>query len=71
TPREEEATRTDMERDILLGEGRDMKAEVESFENRMILQALEATGGNRNQAAQLLGVKRTTLVEKLKKRNLV
>ena len=60
----------DRERDVLLGQGRDMKAEVEAFENRMILQALEATGGNRNQAAQLLGLKRTTLVEKLKKRNL-
>ncbi|MFA9461518.1 sigma-54 interaction domain-containing protein [Thiohalorhabdus sp. Cl-TMA] len=64
------AERTELERDILLGQGRDMKAEVEAFENRMIMQALEATGGNRNQAAQLLGVKRTTLVEKLKKRNL-
>jgi len=64
------ATQADMERDVLLGEGRDMKSEVEAFENRMIRQALEATGGNRNQAARLLGVKRTTLVEKLKKRNL-
>jgi DNA-binding NtrC family response regulator len=59
-----------MERDILLGQTRDLKAEVEAFENGLIQQALEATGGNRNQAAQLLGVKRTTLVEKLKKRNL-
>jgi len=59
-----------LERDILLGNNRDLRAEVEAFENRLILQALETTGGNRNQAAQLLGVKRTTLVEKLKKRNL-
>lgn len=60
----------DLERDVLLGQARDLKAEVEAFENRLILQALEATEGNRNQAAQLLGVKRTTLVEKLKKRGL-
>ncbi|MEF8794306.1 sigma-54 interaction domain-containing protein [Thiohalorhabdus sp.] len=58
------------ERDILLGQSRDLRAEVEAFENRLILEALESTAGNRNQAAQLLGVKRTTLVEKLKKRNL-
>lgn len=49
---------------------RDLKTEVEAFENGLIRQALTATAGNRNQAAQLLGIKRTTLVEKLKKRNL-
>ena len=52
------------------GPEQDLKTEVEAFENGMIRQALAATGGNRNQAAQLLGIKRTTLVEKLKKRNL-
>jgi DNA-binding NtrC family response regulator len=67
---QEDQEMADLERDILLGQSRDLRAEVEAFENRLILQALEATGGNRNQAAQLLGVKRTTLVEKLKKRNL-
>ncbi len=44
---------------------------IEEFENRLILQALERTGGNKKEAAQLLNLKRTTLIEKLKKRNLV
>lgn len=43
---------------------------VEEFENRMIIQALERTGGNKKEAAQLLNLKRTTLIEKLKKRQL-
>ena len=33
----------------------------------MIRQSLERTGGNKRQAAALLGLKRTTLVEKLKR----
>jgi DNA-binding NtrC family response regulator len=37
------------------------------IERDLIRQALERTGGNRNKAADLLRVKRTTLVEKLKK----
>ncbi|MGH9886304.1 MAG: helix-turn-helix domain-containing protein [bacterium] len=32
----------------------------------MILQALEATHWNKNRASQLLGLKRTTLVEKIR-----
>jgi len=43
---------------------------VEEFENRLILQALEKTGGNKKAAAQLLNLKRTTLIEKLKKKKL-
>ena len=38
-----------------------------SIERDLIERALERTGGNRNKAAALLGVKRTTLVEKLKR----
>ena len=34
------------------------------------MQALERTGGNKNQAAQLLGLNRTTLIEKIKKKGL-
>ena len=44
---------------------------VEAFENSLILQALEKTDWNKNQAAQLLQMNRTTLVEKLKKRGLL
>ncbi len=43
---------------------------VEEFENRLILQALEKTGGNKKAAAKILNIKRTTLIEKLKKRKL-
>ena len=43
---------------------------VEEFENNLILQALKKTGGNKKEAATLLNLKRTTLIEKLKKRRL-
>ena len=41
---------------------------MEQFEYNLIAQALERTGGNKNQASRLLGMNRTTLVEKLRKR---
>jgi DNA-binding NtrC family response regulator len=47
-----------------------LNSAVEEFENRLILEALEKTGGNKKAAAQLLNIKRTTLIEKLKKRKL-
>ncbi len=40
------------------------------FENRLILQALHSTNWNKKEAARLLNMKRTTLLEKIKKRNL-
>lgn len=43
---------------------------VAQFENDLILKALEQTKWNKNQAAQLLHLNRTTLVEKIKKRGL-
>jgi len=43
---------------------------VEEFENDLILQALKKSGGNKKEAALLLNLKRTTLIEKLKKKNL-
>jgi len=51
-------------------EGLDLRDAVERFENRLILQALERTGWNKNQAAGILRMNRTTLVEKLKKKKL-
>ena len=51
--------------------GVDLKNAVETFETRMILQALERTGWNKNRAAQLLGLNRTTLVEMIKRKRLV
>jgi transcriptional regulator with PAS, ATPase and Fis domain len=50
--------------------GIDLRAAVESFENDLIRQALDRTGWNKNQAANLLGLNRTTLVEMLKRKRL-
>ncbi len=43
---------------------------VDRLETSMIVQALERTGWNKNRAAQLLGLNRTTLLEKIKKKKL-
>jgi DNA-binding NtrC family response regulator len=50
--------------------GLDLRAAVETFENDLIRQALARTGWNKNQAAQLLGLNRTTLVEMLKRKRI-
>ncbi|MBP2688328.1 MAG: sigma-54-dependent Fis family transcriptional regulator [Deltaproteobacteria bacterium] len=55
----------------VLGEtGLDIKSATEEFENALIRQALHRTGGNKNRAATLLGLKRTTFVEMLKRKSL-
>ncbi|MCW5893889.1 MAG: sigma-54-dependent Fis family transcriptional regulator [bacterium] len=52
-----------------LGEGGlDLNTAVEEFENRLIEEALRRTKGNKQAAARLLGLKRTTLVAKLRRR---
>ena len=48
-------------------EGLDMPAYLSSIEKDLIKRSLQRTGGNRNKAAELLRIKRTTLVEKLKR----
>ena len=50
--------------------GMDFNTAVDTFENNLIMKALEKTGWNRNQAAALLRLNRTTLVEKIKKKGL-
>ncbi len=50
--------------------GLDFNNAVAAYENALILKALEKTGWNRNQAAMLLKLNRTTLVEKIKKKGL-
>jgi DNA-binding NtrC family response regulator len=50
--------------------GLDFNDVVERFENDLIAQALARTHWNKNRAARLLGLNRTTLVEKIKKRGL-
>jgi DNA-binding NtrC family response regulator len=55
-----------------LGDGGvDLPALVGTLERQLIDQALARTDGNRGAAARLLGLKRTTLVEKLKRRDAV
>lgn len=50
--------------------GLDFNHIVNLFENELILKALEKTRWNRNQAAKLLNLNRTTLLEKIKKKGL-
>ena len=50
--------------------GIDFAEYVGSVERDLIHQSLERTGGNKGRAAQLLNLKRTTLVEKLKRMQL-
>ena len=47
--------------------GLNLKNALEQIERRLIAQALEQAGGVKAQAASLLGLNRTTLVQKLKK----
>jgi DNA-binding NtrC family response regulator len=55
----------------LLGEaGLDIKTATEEFENGLIFQAMTLARGNKNRAATLLGLKRTTFVEMLKRKNI-
>ncbi|HJV66471.1 MAG TPA: sigma-54 dependent transcriptional regulator [Geomonas sp.] len=66
----EQQTVTPVAQVALPGNGICLHSAVEEFENRLILQALQKTGGNKKEAAILLNLKRTTLIEKLKKKNL-
>ncbi len=47
-------------------EGIDFSGVVSQVERELLLQTLDKTGGNKMQAAKLLNMKRTTLVEKIK-----
>lgn len=51
-------------------EGVDFSAVVQEVEKKLLLDGLKMAGGNKQKAAQLLRMKRTTLVEKLKRLNL-
>jgi DNA-binding NtrC family response regulator len=53
-----------------LDEGRGLSEAVRDYEKRLILDALEKSRGVKAKAAKLLNIKRTTLVEKMKKQNL-
>jgi len=61
----------DFPRMFLPEKGLDLKAVVTAFENHLVDQALTRTNGNKNRASMLLGLNRTTLVEKLRKRGMI
>ncbi len=50
--------------------GLDFRRAREDFENALIREALSLSKGNRNRAASFLGLKRTTLLEMLKRKGL-
>ena len=52
---------------LLPESGLDMPAYIADTERQLIRQALDETDGNKQQAARLLGLKRTTLVEKTRR----
>ncbi len=54
---------------VLEAQALNLKDFLDAVESRLIDEALERAEGVKNQAAELLGIKRTTLIEKLKKRN--
>jgi sigma-54 specific flagellar transcriptional regulator A len=68
--RRELAVTPDLDSRPLPDAGIDLRASVERYENDLIRQALERTGGNKNRAAQLLNVNRTTLVEMIKRKRI-
>jgi len=53
---------------MLTDETFDFNRAVEAFENQLIHEALQKSGGNKQAAARMLGLKRTTLVAKLRRR---
>ena len=48
-------------------EGLDLNQVVSDVEKKLMLQSLQATRGNKKRAAELLGLKRTTFLEKMKR----
>jgi len=50
--------------------GVDMVATLAEIERTLIIQALKLSGGNRTRASMLLGINRTTMVEKIKRQKI-
>ena len=55
----------------LHAQGLGLKEFLDQVEERLLTQALGEMDGVKNKAAELLGIKRTTLIEKLKKKNML
>jgi DNA-binding NtrC family response regulator len=67
-PELDQAAAAPMSSGIALPEsGMDLDAFIAGIERDLIQRSLERTGGNKGKAARLLNLKRTTLVEKLKR----
>jgi transcriptional regulator with PAS, ATPase and Fis domain len=67
-PEVQQAQETVVPTDVALPEeGLDLDSFVSKIERELIHLSLARTGGNKGQAAKLLNLKRTTLVEKLKR----
>jgi len=69
---DEQPSNTDELADILvsgidISQGCDLKQQLIAVETQLIQKALDATSGNVSKASQLLSVRRTTLIEKIKK----
>jgi DNA-binding NtrC family response regulator len=56
---------------VLTKEGIDLNEFLDEYERKLIMQALKLSGGVKSKAAGLLGLNRTTLVEKLKKKGIL
>ena len=52
---------------VIVRKGIDFERYIEAVELSLIRRSLERTRGNKRQAAKLLNLKRTTLIEKLKR----
>jgi transcriptional regulator with PAS, ATPase and Fis domain len=67
-PEIQKADEPSVAQDLALPDGGiDFTEFIRKIERDLISQSLERTGGNKGQAARLLNLKRTTLVEKLKR----
>lgn len=59
------------DQDVLWQNGKiDFNSLTDNFEKTLILRALSITRGNKKEAAKLLNLKRTTLLEKIKKKSI-
>jgi DNA-binding NtrC family response regulator len=65
-----ETERAAQNKSVLQSNGISFNTAVSEFEKALIVSALEKTNWVKNRAAQLLKIKRTTLVEKIKRYNL-
>lgn len=52
-------------------QGLNLKDFLDQVEERLLTEALGEVDGVKNKAAEVLGIKRTTLIEKLKKKNML